>query len=718
MPKKQTPAKKRSVSRRTNNKGTMEKRAKADPAVNIPPPPDPPKMKKPSIPSIPAVEDNDDNGDVSTEPQSSSLTGTFSVGRGPDDEHVEFDVWMEAHGPIVENRPDDFYFAVVRKYPKLDAKGNPIGGVVLRLKQPFNEAWLSEALPDGGRYTVELKGPTKKPGYTNLKSTYAAYHNLELPMRGMARPPDESLPPFPGEVEDEIDDEEEDEFEEPSLPQENPFFTRIADNYFSQTARDERELRELRRQTMRAPQPRQESAADKIMLKLVDSMNKPPVTDDTAREEVAKLHGLINKLNETYSREKIETLAANREDIEKRLSEQRKSYELMIKETAESHQKSYDRQASQHQTEMQNLREGYADRSQTLRDQLADVKQELRDARSEGREEVRSLQAKVDQLTTELAMARNEAATSKSEYAALVVTKKSELDTKVAQIQMQEMTRARDEERARILEEKKKVEDPIESMVNRIEQAKSLASTLGAKLGVGGSDDAPAPQSKFDKIVDVGLKIAGSKEARQLASGAIESAARGVGTILKAREEAKTTSTPSTSAIMNAWQNGQIQQPPPAPDPAPVPNPAPPQPSSVQNPGEDLRQATLAPQNVEYAPPPNTSTNTVIDVVESVADAMPDVDMVTKKGEDLLDNVENHSLLGTPVEEAAEEMISELIELSGAPRVLILANFVDATAIKTLEELGHTSERMSPGALNYMDRLIQYGAEKHKEEAQ
>jgi len=330
---------------------------------------------------------------------------------------------------------------------------------------------------------------------------------------------------------------------------------------------------------------------------------------------------------------------------------------------------------------------------ENVREQLKDTKQDLRDLRSESKDDVRKLQGDLDQARTDLAAARNELASAKSSYDALQVTKGSELETRIAQVKMEAMEEARKEERDRLAAEAKKpVEDPFDAMMKRVEQAKSLTASLGEKFGINsGGDDTPAkPTGRLDQLMDVAIKVGGSPEIRKLAGTVTKSVAEGAASVLKAREESKQpAASPSTAALTEAWQSGQRPQPAVQAEPNPEPQ------ADLDTPDQKAIEPDVA------------------DSLEAIADAIPDMEQIQAQAGEMLDDIENHSMLGTPVEEAAEEMIGKLMGLLDRPREDILEGMPDATAAKTLEELEFPLSRISPNALEYMDKLIQYGAAQH-----
>jgi len=79
---------------------------------------------------------------------------------------------------------------------------------------------------------------------------------------------------------------------------------------------------------------------------------------------------------------------------------------------------------------------------------------------------------------------------------------------------------------------------------------------------------------------------------------------------------------------------------------------------------------------------------------------------VEDAGNDMLDAIEDHSTLGTPLDEAAQDVIGRLSRSLGVTEGVVRENIKGASAEKTLEELGFPPSRLTPEATAYLNQLI------------
>lgn len=657
-----------------------EKAAKAAAATPV----DPVELVEPEELDLPEEEHDGDNG-VSESP------AFLNQGDAPDGDKMNFDQWMGHHRRYVEERPGDFFFYVMRRYPEHDKDGNLIAGTVFRLKHPFSEAWLSEALPEGGIYTIELRGPTKNPNerYLGLRVRYAAFHGLQLPMMGGPLPPG-AIPPPPdmdGDG-DEADDDfyGDDENERPEIG--GSFMEKIADQFFEDNRRTKEKLEQMEQRRMvearrpppmpmMPPPPRRDdddTPVNRVLMKLVEGISAGPKDS----EEVRQLHDLIRKLEEARSTEKIEMLSKHKDEMHQRLTEQRDLFEGRLREMREGYEKTLGAVEKKGEESARGIREDYQARVESARDRADDYKQELNRIRDESREDKARLRADLDAARRELSDVQGKLSEARSELSATRVTKDSEMKTAVAEVRMEAL-------RERTTND----DSSLTGVVKQISVAKELFSTLSDSFGGGGSsstDATPAPKGRLSDLADIAIRVGGSPEIRKLAGTVTKSAAEGLKSVVQARAETQQASAPSTAAIVQAHQAQQAQQPV-APIPAPVENPAPP-------------------------PEPEPEPTSVID---SVAQAIPSMEEIQAKAAPMLDAIEDHCALGTSIEEAGEEMISMLGDVFDAGREQVIEGIGDeASAADTLRELEFPASRLSEDATLYMDQLIAYARTQKK----
>lgn len=647
-----------------------------------------------SAPPTPATER--DNTDVAEHDRTPDVPASPAPKRTPpemfslnDDPTAEskasFDEWMVHHHYYIENRPDDYEFWIIRRYPKTDPEGNPIAGVAARLSRSFSEAWVQKRFPEGGRFDVELRGPSDDNRYAGLKVPKAAYRNLQVPM---SVDEDHNYGRKPvGPMMSLVDDDEEDEIEESEVEEERPssFMEKIAERYVKSVETDQAELRRLRMQQMKPPPPppmfdkkqEEDKTSDKILMRLLDSIQTK--TPDNA--EVANLHRMINKLSEAHSTEKIEQLSAHKDELDKRLREQREVYEARIKEAHASANDIIDRMKSQHEASMRMAKDDFDQRLAQANQRANDFKEDLKRVRDDAKDAARDYREEIKTLQSAVSLVREELSSAKSELTALKVTKDSEMRSAIA------------EERMKSLQErgtkKNDDEDPFDGMIKRIKQAKELAGSLGEQLGMSSSGDTKAdkPKSRLDDLVDIAVKVGGSPEVRKLAGTVTKSLAEGFGSVMKAREETKKSSTPSTAAIIEAHKREQERR------------------RLLEE--KSHAGAASEPHETEDATPPPPPDEPK-DAIDSVAEAIPTVEKMQEMANPLLDTIEDHCALGTPVDEASKEMVASLQELFDRPKEDVIEALKGTTAEETLDQLEFPRTRLSPEATEYMNTLVQH----------
>ncbi|MFH1865861.1 MAG: hypothetical protein ABIK85_08250 [Candidatus Eisenbacteria bacterium] len=605
----------------------------------------------------------------------------------------DFNAWASNPNMLVEEYPDDFYFSIVRKHPTEDAAGNFIGGYTRnRVNHAIDLDWMKEQFPDGGRYEVQFRGP--KSGKGGLILTYFSPLSLEYQeyrapsFDGIDHVPRGNA--LPTRTDENGNDDDDDDDEEESPIRGTPGLSdALALRYVESLERDKRRAETVHTPQMRPPvypPPRPARRDDdeeddvkksgdgqvfgQAFTKLVEALATRPQTDTTprddtgdSRQEVLRLHGLLNGIQDSHRKELADRLREQRESLEEMIREQRASFEKLGEEMRTQQRDALDRTADKHKSEIASIREAQGERVDQLKERVVDLKDELR----------RSLD-EVSKLRGDLATAQADAVTSKSELAAVRITKESE----IASVKAEARADAADKARVEALSNKKPDDDdPLGSLLNKVTQAKQLSEKLGESLGGGKSDTVKAP-SRIDQLVDVAAKVAGSGEIRKLAGVVTEAAAKGVSAVMKERQERRNAATPSTDAILAAYGRGK-------------------------------RQVSSEPRRPEL-PPEQKAKPAVESAGEAATDLLQEIAALKASAEEMLDEVEDFAATDEPVEKATEALLDRLQTMAGASRREILEKIKGTTAAQTLVELELSPTRLSDEAQKYLDDMIQHAS--------
>jgi len=661
-------------------------------------------------------------------------------GSTPDDEKArDFNEWMRRIKKHLEQDPDQYMFRIMRTYPRMSPDNQIMTGPVMTVFTPFCEEWMGYVFSDGGRFNVQYIGP---------KGTIVRmFANVSIPKRFMSEgtkaelvkltPFFDDIPSVTKNIEDRIvqregkstsafapegstanmkirsrseDDESEGEEEEededdrrarryrqiPPIPYAPPppirdpgqdMFARFAERATEQNAR-QLELAQERADRSQAELMKSLAGAnskgggmqEEMMLKMVSTLTEgiihrsstPPVNEDT-RREVERLHGVVSEMTKANAQEIIRITNDYKTEMTSRLNEVRDNNDRTLREITERHASALRETNDRYQDKISDTSRSRDDHEKMIREQLTEAKLLL----SAKESEVNRLNTEVMRLSGECTLA------------------KAELQSRSAAHEM--------EVKSAVLEAKfagkKTDEDPISTFVNKIKQAKELSESLGEQLGSSSkSDKTDEKKSRIDGIVEVAKALGGSKEFRSLASTVVEGAGKAAAAVIKARGEAKAAQSTSAAAsasvadIMAAHRRQRAVAEGALANPAPI---------------RHIAQGVTAPSAATLEPEPTS-------VIDSVIEAADDIERIRQIAEELLDQIEEFAALETPLREASEYMIEKLIEASGGSEDEIFAMLDGTSAEKTLKELELPANRLSSGALDYMDKVIAYTIESSK----
>lgn len=645
----------------------------------------------------------------------------------------DFNEWVPLPNSAIEAFPDHCFYQIYREHPTEDQHGNYIGGHIRTVHEPISLEWMRRQFPEGGRYTVQLRGPRNGKVGTILTT----FTSLRLAALQDERP--------------QVRGKEKEERPVPTTNAEDGFTKMMATRYVESwedtkkrlegdKARLEGELRKFKEQAVPAPPrlvppaiPEAErtwrnqdlgpggplSSRGPITLtdsdvwpsrgmspipkhveqsvpqhdpmaaafsKLVEAMTaKSPSSGGSThevlqealqavRQENLRLHDAMNSLRTAHREEIAERLKEQREALMRELEEQRRVLAERIRDVTEASRETLATLREQHRAELDQLKESHRERVEQHRDVVKALDEQSRRTA----DEVASLRDKLHE-------ARTEATEKGARLAALETTRTSEIEVIRATARAEAAEKSRDAQQKDT--DSSEPRDPVDRMVSTLVRAKELSRLLSDSLGDGGTKEvvgALGAPSKVDRWVDVASKVAGSKEIKGLVGAAAEALSRGVAQAVRPKQEIRMPSTEAIAASRRLPLPSQMRSRP-SPQPGPQPGP---QPSPVE--------------------PPVAIITPVAEIPSDDMDmaSTPGLAEIKQAAEQMLDEIEEHTANQTPVDEATEEMIRKLQGISGASREDIVSGLKGTTAEGTLESLGLPKSRLSSGALAYFNKLI------------
>ena len=567
-----------------------------------------------------------------------------------DVKHQDFNAWMLKLAPIVERNPDDYWFRIIRRYPKID----PINGVSLegtverKINVPFSEEWMCQRFPDGGRFDVSLIGPWKsgRGKGVSLGQIHRTFRGVRIARNDI--PTEEAIPPPTFDVRSRkqiADDDADDDDHMETMDRPDSFTERLAGRYLQDVDHTKAQLARMEQQRRIPPPPAKSNGMEKIVEQLLAATLRPKAENGTSSEERQRLYDLVNSLKDNHRQELGDRLDKASSDSETRVRDMRESYEKLLGEAR-----------TRGDSELDRMRTAFIDRYDALKDRFDDTKEELRSSRSS-----------VTTLQQQLAESRHESTMAQSELKATQSSKASELKAAVLEAKIE----AEKDARSREPKSKDALEDLTSSLTKAISFKDKLVNAFGDK------DAGPEPKkSRLEQWGDIAAKIAGSKDVQETVQGALKTTIEAIqGASKKRAAQATAASGPSTKAIIDASVKTTMIEPPP-----------------IEPPVTDEHPRVVAVQNPE-------SETTLV---------MPDDATIAAAANDMLDAIEDSSSLDTPVEEAAEEMLIQLEGMLPFGREMIVAQLKDATWKDVLESVDMDESRLTDEAKGYLDRMIQH----------
>jgi hypothetical protein len=622
---------------------------------------------------------------------------------------MSFDEWMAKFKVYVETWPDDYQFDLDRRYPKFKENGEVNTGVVRTLTEPFNEAWMREAFPEGGRFDILLKGPTGRPEdrYAGLRVVKARFCSLTIPKRGIEFER-ELPPPSVASRADQYDDEEDEEIAPSngsggSMP--DSIMQRIVERHLDEGDEAKRKLAEMHDSpplplppppTMESARSYKESSHDgmlRAMELLSNTLVRKGDGSGASKAELNKLHDLLSDAIATASKKEIEILAKHKEELDKvreahqiALESQRKIFEKQAEQTTTAHNEQMSALRLARESDISQLREDNREKLSDMRERLADAKSDLQQYKAESvaelnrvREEStstkRGLEEKLEKVKDDLANSRNDVSELRSKLATLEVTSKSEMQVAVNQAKM-------DAEKEHRKSNPDDNLDPLSRLLKSVTQAKELTETLGSQLNPT-ADAAGEPKKSTIEVLGSTIKdLAMSPEVRTTVTSVAKTVGGALGDVAKARQSQQ----PSTFSLAAAATQ-------PTPNPEPVPE-------------QIETQQTVPSSSPAVIDQPATEENGAVEVDTVEAQ----IAKAKAQAEEMLDAVETNCSLGTPIPEAAEELVSSLMNNFGVDKGAIKEQLKGATAEETLKELDLPQTRLSDDARKYLNDMIQHVA--------
>jgi len=651
----------------------------------------------------------------------------------------DFDEWVAPYNDLVEAEPDLVYFMLFRTYPKTDAEGNWIAGLVgNRIQTPLSLEGIKKRVGHiGGRYVVQFHGPSKGRRSAIIqksKTIHIPKEDEEADLMKQStktetpsdRPVTEPavaplLAPQPLVVSNDLSTQivgrwlnRSDKLEEevarlraaqapqvpsatpasrfppmPRPPTDNDEDDKEGDDEPWEDQRSRSIYARGRRETPYIPVASAPPAPNKFegvvadaFTKLFDQRNNDltpaPVPADHA--EVERLHALVTHLQDAHRAELLtlrtetaDRVQEQRAAADSQIHDQHVHYEQRLDDLRERNQQAITAAEARARDEVERIRVLQQEKVDQLREHTEDLKNELQLTKVE-----------LVSIRSELSAARDKAILAESRNFALESTQESKIEA------IKAIARAdAAEERAKSAPLKKD-EDALTTMLSTVSRAKDLTEVLGKQLSGGSSDAAPAAKPSFlRELTEAGIRMASSPDVRKLAEAVAGAAVKGATSLAKATSGPGPL-IPSTAALIKAREQRDQQQMIRLPTNAVLPEPTP------------------RPAVIDVVPTQGTAQQVVQAAAEAVSNASNKMEQARLAAEDMLGEVEDMAAQGVPVPEAAQSLLSRIVEMAGISIEDAAEAVKGAKATDVLKQFDLPPERLSPAATFYLDGVLQH----------